>query len=103
MEDFHFTVIPHWLLNSDASQGAIMLYLYLSATAQVTKGEGYMCTRREVADIIGKSLKTTDKYISELIQVGALTKTTVKDEFGGVIGSHYITKTLPVPVGKRGL
>lgn len=72
--DNRFAVIPHWVLGRGLSSAAIHLYVVLVKYADNSTGEAWP-SRETLANDIGKSKDSVDRYIRELVAAGALAVT----------------------------
>lgn len=69
--DNRFSIIPHWVIFSGISSGAIHLYAVLAKYADNDTGQAFPARSRLASDL-GKSVDTIDRAAKELVQVGAL-------------------------------
>lgn len=69
--DNRFSIIPHWVIFSGISSGAIHLYAVLAKYADNDTGQAFPARSRLASDL-GKSVDTIDRTAKELVQVGAL-------------------------------
>ena len=70
----YFSIIPHWIIFSGVSSGAIHLYAVLAKYADYDTHEAFP-SRTTLAKGIGKSADTVDRHIKELQKIGALNVT----------------------------
>lgn len=68
----HFSIIPHWIIFSGVSSGAIHLYAVLAKYADWESGEAFPA-RSTLAKDLGKSPDTVDRHLKELKDIGAIT------------------------------
>lgn len=73
------------------------MLLYLIAGETVLNG-GMRCTKRELADLIGRSVKTVDRSIASLRREGLIEIEMNFDESGAQIESVYRVSSLPPDV-----
>lgn len=69
--DNHFSVIPHWVIFSGISDGALRLYAILQKYADNSTGKAFP-SRATLAKDTHKSPDSVDRYIKELRDLGAL-------------------------------
>lgn len=69
--DNRFSIIPHWVILSGISSGAIHLYAVLAKYADNDTGQAFPARSRLASDL-GKSVDTIDRAAKELVRVGAL-------------------------------
>lgn len=67
----YFSMIPHWVIFSGVSSGAIHLFAVLAKYADYDTHEAYPA-RTTLAKGIGKSVDTVDRHVKELQKIGAL-------------------------------
>jgi len=87
-----FAMVPEWLLDSDASALAIRLFSVLAAKHADRETNTCYPSRRLLAVELRLSKKNTqsvDKAIAELVEVGAITKTTRFDAAGDQASNLY--------------
>lgn len=70
--DNRFAVIPHWVIFSDISDGALRLYTVLKKYADNDTGEAFPSRTTLAANIRKKSVRSVDGYIKELKKIKAL-------------------------------
>jgi len=70
----YFSIIPHWVIFSGVSSGAIHLYAVIAKYADYDTHEAFP-SRKTLAKGIGKSPDTVDRHIKELEAIGALNVT----------------------------
>ena len=71
--DYRFTMIPEWVLEIGLSSTALHVYVVLSKHADNRTHAGW-AGRQRIADHIGKTKKTVDRCVKELIEAGCLRK-----------------------------
>jgi len=71
--EFRFTMVPEWLLDSDVSGDAILLYVALGRYADSQTHEAYP-SRKTLADRCRMSPTSVDRASAELVKAGAITK-----------------------------
>lgn len=71
ISDNRFAIIPHWVIFSGITSGALHLYAVLTKYADNTTGQAWP-SRTTLANDIGKSRDTVDRHIKELEGIGAL-------------------------------
>ena len=64
-------MLPHWVIFSGASSGAIHLYAILMKYADNHTGQAFPARSRLASDL-GKSVDTVDRHVKELKDIGAL-------------------------------
>ncbi len=69
--DNRFAMIPHWLILSDVSDGALRLYAALMKYADSTTRQAFP-SRATIANDMHKSVKSVDRYLRELESLGAV-------------------------------
>lgn len=69
--DNRFSMIPHWIIFSGISSGAIHLYAILQKYADGATGQAYPY-RKTLASDMGKSVEMVKRHLRELTKVGAL-------------------------------
>lgn len=67
-----FSIVPHWLLDAGVSPGAIQVWCVLWRHADKDGRNAYP-SHSKVAAAVGKSRATVKRWITELIDVGAVT------------------------------
>jgi|SRR5690625_680527 len=70
----YFSIIPHWIIFSGVSSGAIHLFAVLAKYADYDTHEAFP-SRQTLAKGIGKSTDTVDRHVKELQKIGALVVT----------------------------
>lgn len=70
--DNYFAIIPHWVLFSDLSSQAIRLYCVLRTYADNKTLESWPSRNTLAQDLQVESVKTVDRAIKELVDVGAI-------------------------------
>ena len=73
VSEFHFSIIPEWLIDAGVSDKAIRLYAVLARYADNRTHEAFP-SRETLAERMACSAKSVDRATSELIQAGAVTK-----------------------------
>ena len=69
--DNRFAIIPHWVIFSGITSGALHLYAVLTKYADNATGQAWP-SRTTLAKDIGKSIRTVDGYLKELVGIGAV-------------------------------
>ena len=69
--DNRFSVVPHWVIFSGISDGALRLYSVLQAYADSRTGRAFP-SRTTLANDMHKSVRSIDGYLKELTAVGAM-------------------------------
>lgn len=69
--DNRFAMIPHWLITSDISDGALRLYMVLTKYADGTTKQAFP-SRGRLAKDMRKTVKSVDRYLKELEALGAV-------------------------------
>ena len=72
--DNHFSIVPHWVIFSGISDGALRLYAVLQTYADNKTGRAFPA-RSTLAKDTHKSVRSVDGYLKELVELGALTIT----------------------------
>ena len=72
--DTHFVIIPNWILLADISDGAVRLYGVLRKYADNNTGTAFP-SRATLAKDMHKSRDSIDRYVKELVELGALAVT----------------------------
>lgn len=67
-----FRTVPDWVLESSISDGALRLYMVMLQFADNTTGQAYP-GRKLLAERLGKTEKSVDRYIDELEKIRAVT------------------------------
>lgn len=67
----YFSIIPHWIIFSGVSSGAVHLFAVLAKYADYDTHEAFP-SRQTLAKGIGKSTDTVDRHVKELQKIGAL-------------------------------
>lgn len=67
-----FRTVPDWVLESSISDGALRLYMVMLQFADNTTGQAYP-GRKLLAERLGKTEKSVDRYIDELESIRAVT------------------------------
>lgn len=70
----YFSIIPHWIIFSGVSSGAVHLFAVLAKYADYDTHEAFP-SRQTLAKGIGKSTDTVDRHVKELQKIGALVVT----------------------------
>jgi len=79
--DLRFSMIPHWLLATNVSNTALRLYAVLAKFADSETGQAFP-GRTRLSKELDCSLKTVDRAVAELIELGAIRKVQrVKDNY----------------------
>jgi hypothetical protein len=77
--DLRFSIVPHWVTNSDVSDRALRLYSVLAKFADAETGQAFP-GRTRLSKELRCSLKSVDRAVAELESIGAVRKTQrVKD------------------------
>jgi len=77
--DLRFSMVPHWVTDSGISDRALRLYSVLAKFADAETGQAFP-GRTRLSNELSCSLKSVDRAVSELIELGAVKKTQrVKD------------------------
>ncbi len=71
--DLRFSIIPAWLLASNISDKGLRLYAVLAGYADSQTGQAYP-GRALLASRMDCSVKTVDRAVQELMEIGAVTK-----------------------------
>lgn len=87
----YFSIIPHWVIFSGASSGAIHLFAVLAKYADYDTHEAFP-SRTTLAKGISKSVDTVDRLIKELEDLGAINVT--KRKIPGTQGNQTNIYTL---------
>jgi len=79
--DLRFSMIPHWLLATNVSNTGLRLYAVLAKFADAETGQAFP-GRTRLSKELDCSLKTVDRAVAELIELGAIRKVQrVKDGY----------------------
>ena len=79
--DIRFSIVPHWVTNSDVSDRALRLYSVLAKFADAETGQAFP-GRTRLSKELRCSLKSVDRAVAELESIGAIRKTQrVKDGY----------------------
>lgn len=79
--DLRFSIIPHWLLATNVSNTGLRLYAVLAKFADAETGQAFP-GRTRLSKELDCSLKTVDRAVAELIELGAIRKVQrVKDGY----------------------
>jgi len=79
--DLRFSIVPHWLLNTKVSNTGLRLYAVLAKFADSETGQAFR-GRTRLSRELDCSLKTVDRAVAELMELGAIRKTQrVKDGY----------------------
>lgn len=70
--DTNFVIIPQWILLADISDGAVRLYGALRKYADNATMKAFPSRATLAKDIHKSSRRTIDKYLGELVSIGAL-------------------------------
>lgn len=92
--DDYFAIIPESILFADVSAGAIRTYAVLRTYADQNRGEAWPSRKRLAADV-RCSMGSLDKYIGELVSIGAVTVTARFSEDGDRTSNLYVVHTRP--------
>lgn len=93
-KDNRFAVIPHWVIRSGISSGALHLYTVLTMYADNRTGEAFPARSTLAKDMGKSSRRTVDTYIKELKDAGALkVQTRRRASDGGNTSSLYTVIT----------
>jgi hypothetical protein len=71
--DVRFSIVPQWLLEAETSDRAIRVYALIAGYADSETLTAFP-SRETLAKRAGCHVKTIDRAIAELVQIGALTK-----------------------------
>lgn len=71
--DAAFAVVPKWIHGAGLSDSAFRLYVILCGYADNESGEAYP-SRGTLAELMGKTTKTVDRALAELLDAGVVTK-----------------------------
>lgn len=66
-----FVIIPEWVIVSNISHGAVRLYALLGKYADYETGEAFP-SRKLLATRLDVSVATVDRFVKELVDIGAL-------------------------------
>ena len=94
--DNHFVIIPNWILLADISDGALRLYGVLRKYADNNTGTAFP-SRATLAKDMHKSRDSIDRYVKELIEVGALAVTRRKKAgtYANQVNLYTLVSTSP--------
>lgn len=93
--DLKFSIIPEWLLDSDVSHKAIRVYAIIARYADSNTLTAWPA-RQTIATRANCTVKSVDRAVSELVEIGALSKEIRRDEKGGNHTSLYTLKRIRV-------
>jgi hypothetical protein len=71
--DLRFSIVPHWVTNSDVSDRALRLYSVLAKFADAETGQAFP-GRTRLSKELRCSLKSVDRAVAELESIGAVRK-----------------------------
>jgi DNA-binding transcriptional MocR family regulator len=92
-----FVVVPWWLLDMEEI-GGFELAVYC-AIARHADSEGMAHpSRARIAKLAGVNIKTVDRAVAKLTEVGAIEKRTRKDPAGDPTSNMYLVHELPTGV-----
>jgi hypothetical protein len=89
-----FSIVPHWLLFSGVSEGAIRLYAVLWSFAD-RDGRNACPNRATLAAAVGKSAATVKRWTKELVDAGAIVVEARQTEIGDPDSNLYTLRTTP--------
>ncbi len=100
-----FVIVPCWLVDSDVSHGAVRLYAVLSSYADNQSGKCWP-SRSTLAERLGASVDSIDRWGRELVDSGALVIHRRSDPEGGSRSNLYFVHRVnpvaaPAPDGGR--
>jgi hypothetical protein len=87
--DLKFAIVPVWLMERNPSNSALRVYIVLAKRADNSTGEAWP-GRSTIAREANISLRSVDRGIAELEQLGALKKTRRFDDRGYSKSSLYV-------------
>ena len=71
--DASFAVVPKWIHGAGLSDSAFRMYVILCGYADNETGEAFP-SRTTLAKLMGKTTKTVDRALAELLEAGVITK-----------------------------
>ena len=95
-----FVVVPWWLLDCKDIDGYDLAVYCAIARHADNQGEAYP-SRSRIADIAGVNIKTVDRAVKTLQEVGALEKRIRRDKAGDLTSNVYIVHELPTGVATQ--
>lgn len=98
-----FVMLPRWLLHSQVSDGAKVLYCVLHDLVAGREGPTRPVTRAQLADCCRVSVDTVDRRLAELIKAGAVEKQAQFETHQGQLANVYWVRLSPPAVAVRPL
>lgn len=95
--DNRFSVVPHWVIFSNISDGALRLYSVLQTYADNKTGRAFP-SRATLANDMHKSVRSVDGYLKELEAVGAMKVTRRRKAGTKICYSNLYTVVTANPV-----
>jgi len=93
--DLKFSIIPEWLLDSKVSHKAIRVYAIIARYADSNTLTAWPA-RQTIATRANCTVKSVDRAVAELVEIGALSKENRRDDNGGNHTSLYTLKRIRV-------
>jgi len=87
--DITFAMVPMWLMESGVSNSALRVYISLAKRAHNETGVAWP-KRSTIGKDVNLSLKSVDRGIAELCEIGALTKHARVNEDGNQTSNMYV-------------
>lgn len=95
-----FVVIPAWILAADISPNALKLYALLRRVGNNETGVSFYSRSKLAVMLGGVSVKTVDRAMSSLIQLGAVRKQARMNDNGEMTSNTYQVLTRPFEGGR---
>ena len=97
-----FSIIPEWVIVAEVSHGAVRLYALISRYADYATGEAFP-SRATLGSRLRVSTDTVDRFIKELVGIGALTVIRRRDGVVWQSNLYIVRRTQESPQGSRTL
>ena len=95
-----FVIVPWWLLDIE-ELGGFELAVYCAIARHADQEGTAHPSRSRIAKLAGVNIKTVDRAVTKLVEVGAIEKRRRKDPAGDATSNLYIVHELPTGVGTQ--
>lgn len=97
-----FAVVPEWVLYADISAQALRIYGVMARYADKGTGKAFP-SHRAIAERGRCSIRTVQRALTELIELGAIEATERRDAAGQHSNEYFIRVSRPLDMGDQGV